>query len=220
MMAIKRFTAHVLFLLPVVLPTLPSTSASGQVSAGKWAVLKLDPARTSITFALTGWPHDTDGTFKLKRGVIRVDPVSGKMDGSIIVDAASGNSGEAIRDARMRSSILDASDFPDITFAPQQLISHGNPTGLFPVKVRGVMTLHGTRHKFTIDARVLRDANEVKILSDFVIPYVEWGLENPSILMFKVSKHVTLHVSSVAHLSWVDAPTSAAGAASRTSMSR
>lgn len=208
MKTIKRFAAGaLLLLLPVVMPALPLTAANGQVPAGKWSVLTFDPAETSLSFSLTGWPHDTHGTFKLKRGVIRVDPATGKMDGSIIADAASGSSGVSLRDARMRSSILDAARFPDITFAPQQVIGYGNRPGEFQVKVRGIMTLHGFQHEFTIDARVHRDANRVRIESDFVIPYVEWGLENPSILMFTVSKNVDLQVTSVAHLSWIDAPT-------------
>lgn len=221
MTAIGRFAAGaLLLLLPIVMPALPLTAANGQVPAGKWAVLTFDPAETSLSFSLTGWPHDTHGTFKLKRGLIRVDPASGKMDGSIIADAASGSSGVSLRDARMRSSILDTARFPDIAFAPRQVISHGNPPGEFPVKVRGIMTLHGVQHEFAIDAQIHRDANRVRIESDFVIPYVEWGLENPSILMFTVSKNVDLHVTSVAHLSWVDAPASALHAGSPAAIAR
>jgi polyisoprenoid-binding protein YceI len=199
-------------LLPLILLAFPSTAAAGQPPHGRWAVLTFDPAKTSIIFSLTGWPHNTHGTFRLKRGLMRVDPATGKMDGSIVVDAASGDSEEPIRDARMRSGILDAGRFPDISFAPQQVLSHGDPQGEFPVKVRGIMSLHGTQHEFTIDARVHRDADEVTIHCNFVIPYVDWGLENPSILMFTVSKNVDLDVTTVAHLSWLALPPSPAHA--------
>ena len=37
---------------------------------------------------------------------------------------------------------------------------------------------------------------------DFVIPYVAWGLEDPSIMMFKVAKEVAIDVTTVARLSW------------------
>ena len=120
------------------------------------AVLELDPAKTAIAFSLTGWPHDTHGTFKLKRGLIRIYPATGKMDGIVIVDASSANSGVTMRDERMRSSILEVSRFPEISFAPQRVESHGEPQGEFPVKVRGRLMLHGTRHDFTIDALVSR----------------------------------------------------------------
>jgi polyisoprenoid-binding protein YceI len=181
----------------------PLARAVDPLSAGKVAVLELDPAKTTIAFLLTGWPHDTHGTFKLKRGLIWIYPATGKMDGIVIVDAASGNTGVALRDKRMRSSILEASRFPEISFAPQQVESHGDPEGEFPVKVRGLLFLHGTQHDFTVDALVTRGANNTAIHCTFVIPYVEWGLEDPSLLIFKVSRKVRIDVTTSALLSWV-----------------
>ena len=54
---------------------------------GKLAVLDLDPVKTTITYSLDGWPHHTQGTFKLKRGVVEIDPSTGKMTGTITVEA-------------------------------------------------------------------------------------------------------------------------------------
>jgi polyisoprenoid-binding protein YceI len=93
------------------------------VPQGKLAVLELDPAKTTIAYSLEGWPHHTQGTFALKHGVIRLYPRTRKMDGIIIVDAASGNSGHSVRDDRMKSSVLEVSRFPDISFAPQQVVT-------------------------------------------------------------------------------------------------
>ena len=87
--------------------------AADSVPQGKLAVLQLDPAKTTIAYSLEGWPHHTQGTFALKHGVIRLYPRTGKMDGIIIVDAASGNSGHSVRDDRMKSSVLEVSRFPD-----------------------------------------------------------------------------------------------------------
>jgi polyisoprenoid-binding protein YceI len=176
--------------------------AVDSVPPGKLAVLDLDPAKTTITYSLEGWPHHTQGTFTLQHGVIRIDPQTGKMDGVIIVDAATGNSGHSVRDERMKSSVLEVIRFPEISFAPQQVISHGNAQGEFPVTVRGLMLLHGAQHDFTVKATVRRDGNNVTIHCNFAIPFVEWGLKDPSILMFKVSKEVALSVNTVARLSW------------------
>jgi len=181
--------------------------AADSVPQGKLAVLTLDPANTTIRYSVSGWPHHTRGTFSLKRGLIRIDPQNGKMNGVITVDAASGNSGHSLRDDRMKSSILEASRYPEISFAPQQVVSHGNPQAEFPVTVRGLMSLHGTQHPLTVDASVRREANEVTIHCSFVIPYVDWGLENPSILMFKVSKRVHVDMTTEAHLTWVSSST-------------
>ena len=180
-------------------------TAADSVPQGKFAVLELQPAKTTIAYSLKGWPHHTQGTFALEHGVIRLYPQTGKMDEIIIVDAASGNSGHPVRDERMKSSILEVDRFPDISFAPQQVVSHGNVQGEFPVTVRGLMLLHGAQHDFTIKASVRRDGNNVTIHCNFAIPFVEWGLEDPSILMFKVSKEVDIDVTINAHLSWIAA---------------
>ena len=200
-----RFGSVCLLLLALVLIALicPLARAVDPIPEGKVALLELDPATTTIAFSLAGWPHDTHGTFKLKRGLIRIYPATGKMEGIVIVDAASANSGETIRDARMRSSILEASRFPEISFAPQHVESHGDPEGTFPVKVRGLMLLHGTQHDFTVDAWVSRGINVTTIRCSFAVPYVEWGLEDPSILMFKVSKKVDVNVTTNVRLSWI-----------------
>jgi polyisoprenoid-binding protein YceI len=135
--------------------------------------------------------------------MVRVDPQSGKMDGSIVVDAATGDSGHSVRDARMNNSVLEVDRYPDISFVPQQAVGHGSPDEKLPIAVHGIMTLHGGRHPFTIPVTAERAADLVTLHCSFAIPYVDWGLEDPSIIFFKVEKHVDIEVSAVAHLSWV-----------------
>lgn len=178
-------------------------AADDTVPTGKLAVLDLDPAKTTIIYSLDGWPHHTQGTFKLKHGVIEIDPSTGKMTGTITVDAASGDSGHSIRDEEMKSTVLEVARFPEISFAPRQVLSHGDPLKAFPVKVVGLMSLHGVPHELTIDATVKRENNNVTIHSNFPVPFVEWGLRDPSILIFKVSKQVLVDVTANARLSWV-----------------
>jgi polyisoprenoid-binding protein YceI len=182
----------------------PVAAASGPAPGASAVVLEFDPARTTVAFTLSGWPHDTHGTFKLKRGLVAVYPETGRMDGSITVDASSGKSGERLRDARMTGSILEAARFPDISFAPRQVENHGDPQGEFPVKISGLLMLHGAVHDFTVDARVSRGVHDATIRCSFVIPYVEWGLEDPSILMFTVAKEVRIDLTTYARWSWRD----------------
>ena len=192
----------------------PPAIAVERAPATKVAVLELDPAKTTIAYSLEGWPHHTQGTFALKHGIIRIDPRNGKMDGVIVIDAASGNSGHSIRDEHMNSSVLEVSRFPEISFAPRQVISLGDPHGTFPAKVRGLFMLHGVAHDFTIDASVTRGTGDATIRCRFSVPYVEWGLDDPSILMFKVAKTVDVEVTTIARISWVATSAIPTGAAS------
>jgi polyisoprenoid-binding protein YceI len=183
----------------ILLTAAPAIAAAAQA---REATLELDPARTVIEFTLNGWPHTTLGTFHLIRGTIHVDPESGKMSGIVRVDAASGESGDSLRDSRMRASTLEADRFREITFAPAQALSHGDPHGEFPVRVEGTMSLHGTDHEFTIDATVSQAGDDATIRTRFVIPYVEWGLEDPSVLMFRTDKEVAIDVTATGHVTW------------------
>src|ERR1700682_6157844 len=63
--------------------------------------VQLDPIQTKIEFTLGSTLHTVEGTFKLKSGTIRLDPSTGKMGGSIVVDATRGGSGNGGRDHKM-----------------------------------------------------------------------------------------------------------------------
>jgi polyisoprenoid-binding protein YceI len=197
-----RFLASTVILV-TVLVRFAFAAIDQSIPPGKWAVLTFDAAKTTIGYNLAGWPHVTNGTFKLKRGTIRVDPVSGRMLGSLVVDAASGDSGHSVRDARMNNSVLEVQGFPEISFEPKQVESHGTSPGEFPVSVRGVMTIHGSTHPLTVVARVERHNDTVVVHCNFAIPYVAWGLKDPSILFFTVAKEVDVEVTAVSHLEWM-----------------
>ena len=53
--------------------------------------LHLEPAQTEVTYTL----HAVHETFKLERGEFTFDPVSSTVSGELVVDAASGTSGNA-----------------------------------------------------------------------------------------------------------------------------
>ena len=199
----QALLAAVVAILPARVLMWPLAPAAAQSTL---AVIDLDPAKTTIAYSLEGWPHHTQGTFRLRSGQIRIDAASGNMGGTIAIDAASGDSGHSVRDERMRSSVLEAGRFPIISFAPQQVISHGDPRAEFAAKVRGLMSLHGAQHEFTIDAMVRRDGNEITMRCSFMVPYVAWGLADPSILMFRVAKEVEVNVVTVGRLSFSGQP--------------
>ena len=45
----------------------------------------------------------------------------------------------------------------------------------------------------------------------FSIPYVEWGLKDPSILFFKVAKEVEIDLTVEGHVTWIGSAESAGG---------
>jgi polyisoprenoid-binding protein YceI len=189
----------------------PETAAlaGGKPGSQSAAVLTLDPATTQIHYTLQGWPHVTYGTFRLDQGVIRIDPATGKTAGKIVVSAASGDSGSAMRDREMKHGILDVQDYPDIVFTPESAQGHRTPQGAFPAIVYGALSLRGESHPFTMNVSVQSDGNNFTVTTRFAIPYVAWGLKNPSILVFRCADTVYVDVSAQGRVTWESAATAA-----------
>jgi polyisoprenoid-binding protein YceI len=173
------------------------------------AVLELNPAKTLIAYTLKGWPHISNGTFKLEKGVVRVDPATGKATGSVIVGASSVDSGSHMRDGETRNSILESGRYPTIDFDPRWIEGKRVGDGEFPIKAHGTLMLHGTAHEVTIEMIVRPSGDDFTASGHFTIPYVAWGMKNPSILMFRCADTVDIDVSAHGHVTWAPAAAAA-----------
>jgi polyisoprenoid-binding protein YceI len=138
------------------------------------------------------------GTFALKRGTIRFDPLTGKASGELVVDAASGSSGSPARDRRMNANILEAGRYPEIAFRPDRVQGHINAEGSSQVELHGTFLIHGGEHEVTLPLQVEASAGSYTARGRFAVPYVNWGMKNPSTLLLKVSNTVQIDVQTVA----------------------
>jgi len=164
------------------------------------AVLELDPLQTQVSFALGDVLHTVHGTFKLKRSVISFDPGTGKAGGLVVVDGASGESGSHARDRKMNSDVLQSDEFPDITFAPQQVQGQVLGQGEFNVQVLGIFTMHGASHPLTLIVHAHLTGNQLTADTSFNVPYVSWGLKNPSTLFLRVNDSVDIAIHAVGEI--------------------
>jgi polyisoprenoid-binding protein YceI len=152
--------------------------------------LSLDTARSEVHFTLTDTLHVVHGTFHLQQGDVTFDPATGKADGSILVDALSGKSGNSIRDRRMTNEELKAPDFKTVAFAPTRFTGTFNPTGDSTLQVHGLFTLLGTPREIDVPMQVQVNGDQIHAIGSFVVPYVQWGLKDPSTFMIHVNKEV------------------------------
>jgi polyisoprenoid-binding protein YceI len=158
--------------------------------------LDLDPAKTEVQFTLHDVLHTVHGEFKLKKGAIHWDPDSGKASGEIIVDVTSGASGSDARDHRMHKEILESQRYPEATFTPDHVDGKLAPLGQSQIDVHGVFTLHGADHELTLHFQVERVGAQYTASTHFSIPYVQWGMKNPSNFVLKVDKSVDLYIKT------------------------
>jgi polyisoprenoid-binding protein YceI len=187
------------FVFVLAMAAIVHQAAAAQLRSG---TLELDPSKTLIEFRLPGALHTTHGTFKLEHGIIKADPGTGEAGGSITVDAKSGGSGLGARDNRMKDSVLEVQKYPEITFTPQQVTGQLGTDGQFQAKLRGVLTLHGAGHQFVMEVKGRLVGNSLIAKSHFSVPYVDWGLEDPSVLLLTVAKQVDIDIATAGSVVW------------------
>jgi polyisoprenoid-binding protein YceI len=181
--------------LPVLL--LAALAAAARATPPETA-LAIDPAQTKVEFTLGALLHTVHGTFRLKRGDIRFDAATGRASGELVVDATSGASGDASRDSRMHTSILESGRYPEIVFRPDRVEGAVAPQGKSQVRLHGMFSIHGSDHEVTMQADVEAGQGQYLAAVTFAVPYVKWGMTNPSTLFLRVKDEVDITIHTVA----------------------
>ena len=169
-------------------------------------VLRCDPAQTTANFTLGDMLHTVKGSFKEKRCEIHFDPASEKVSGEIVFDATSGQSGNASRDRKMHKDVLQSARYPEISFRPDRVDGKLAETGSSKVQVHGVFGIHGGEHEITVPVVVKLEADRWQASCHFQVPYVRWGLKNPSVLFLRVGDTVDIDFRAAGTLAISTAP--------------
>jgi polyisoprenoid-binding protein YceI len=172
-------------------PPLQDAQTAAATTAASLS-LTLDPAQSKVHWALPGSLHTVHGTFTVTRGALSFDRDSGKAGGEIVVNARSGESGNESRDARMHKEILETAKYPEVLFRPAQVEGKVVVSGPCDVKVHGTLSVHGAEHEITALVHAELTGETWKGTAKFDVPYVEWGIRNPSNFLLKASKVVSI----------------------------
>jgi polyisoprenoid-binding protein YceI len=181
-----------------LLVVLGLTAAARAQAPATPIAITLDPSTTSIRWTLNTTLHTVDGTFKLKNGAFKIDAATGSVNGEIVVDAASGESGDSARDKRMQSAVLESAQYPTITFRPTHIDGKIDLAAAGSVVVDGILNLHGQDHPMKITVNLHPQGDGVALATHFTVPFVAWGLKDPSTFVFRTDKQVTLDVEATA----------------------
>jgi polyisoprenoid-binding protein YceI len=157
-------------------------------------VLTLDPAQSRVHWTVDSALHTVHGTFALKSGTVHFDPETGKAGGEIIVLAPSGESGSSMRDARMHREILETAKYPDVVFRPTQVEGKVVQSGASDVKLSGVFSIHGAYHDLTALVHAELTGDHWRGTGKFEVPYVKWGIKDPSNFLLKVKPVVSVEL--------------------------
>jgi polyisoprenoid-binding protein YceI len=184
--------------LTVILAVTLVPAALAQQPENEQFHLHLDPASTEVHFTLKDTLHTVRGSFHLSAGDIVFNARTGEAHGLFSVECGSGASGNDTRDGRMKNELLEAPKFPLATFEPQKVTGF-NPApdaanGARKISVAGNMTIHGTSRPMTLEFTVSQSGAATTATTHFIIPYVDWGIKDPSIPFVKVEKQVAMDV--------------------------
>ncbi len=154
----------------------------------------LDPAQSEVHWTLSDTTHTVKGTFKLKGGLVSFDPKTGAANGELLVDVETGESGNHTRDDKMKKEVLESKKYPAAFFHPTRITGALKPGTTQDLTAEGTFNIHGADHPLTVKLAVQLDGTAIVARTHFVVPYVAWGMKDPSFLVFRVGKQVDMDV--------------------------
>jgi polyisoprenoid-binding protein YceI len=169
-------------------------AAAGYAQSSPAQTLTFLLARTTIAFTLGDTVHTVHGSFALQRGQVTYNPATGEISGEIVVAAATGHSGNSMRDRKMHKEILESAKYPEITFRPDRVDGRVGMHGTSNVQVHGVFAVHGTEHEISVPIQVEMATDHWAATGHFVVPYAKWGMKNPSSFLLRVSESVEIDI--------------------------
>ncbi len=188
-MIARRFSISIFLILLLA-------KRSAGVRDANIVALNLDPARTTIRWTLKDVLHTVHGTFTLHRGFVHFDMNTGRADGLVEVDTRSGDSGNSSRDAHMHNLILESSQYPVIRFRPERVYGKPSAHSAQDIAVDGTFELHGSTHPLQLHINVRPQSTGYSATTQFTVPYVAWGLKDPSTFLIHASNEVEIDVET------------------------
>ena len=159
-------------------------------------ILNFVPGKATVKFTLGASLHTVHGSFAMKSGTVRFDPATQKVSGEIFIDTTSGQSGNDGRDKKIHKEVLESARYPDIGFRPDRVEGQFAANGASTLQVHGIFAVHGAEHEITIPVQVSMSPGHWSAASHFAVPYVKWGMKNPSTFILRVDQSVDIDVQA------------------------
>lgn len=170
-------------------------------AAAQERTVTLDPAKTKISFSLGAVMHTVHGTMKLASGEVRFDPATGAASGRVVVDARSADTANKGRDTDMHGKVLETGKFPEFVLEPTRIEGSLAASGTSKLTLHGKLAIHGATHEVAWPAEVTVEGETVRVKTSFEIPYVAWGMKDPSGVLLRVDKEVAVAVEGTGKIS-------------------
>lgn len=168
---------------------------TGVSAAAETLKFELDPGKSAIEFGFAATLHKVDGHLAARQGTIEVDPATGEARGWILLDAGSAFTDNRRRDRKMHEKILESPRFPDIVYSIDRVSGGIRTVGRSELQLHGTLEFHGVKRPFSVIAVALSDGKRLTATGSVEVPYLEWGLKDPSFFLLRVAKKVTVRLN-------------------------
>jgi polyisoprenoid-binding protein YceI len=182
------------FALPLCLMLLASSALA------QHRTFTVSPEMSEVKMTLKTNHEIVNGTFHVQAGSIDYDAAESRISGSVVVAAGSGKTGNDSRDKKMDKDVLKVEQYTTVAFVPKSYTGTLAASGDSTIQVSGVLTLLGTPHDVTIPMQIHIDGAHCAAKAQFVVPYVQWGLKNPSFMIWKAANDVAIDLNLVGRI--------------------
>lgn len=182
--------------------------------AGEMLVLHLDPERSTLDFVLDATLHTVRGSLGRPSGRIAFDPATGVATGEVVIDLARADTGIERRDQKMHEKVLETERYPTAVYTIDRIdLPASLQQGRNDVQLHGVLELQGETHHVAVPAVAVVEDDQVTATGWIDVPYVDWGLPDPSFFVLRVGKTVRVELAIAGALEGKLPPTPATAAA-------
>ena len=203
---------------PIVVLALACLPAAAAVPAPGGAVtLPIDPGTSSLTFTIHRAGETIDGRAREFAGEIDFNPADLSAGGSVTlrVVASALETGNRMRDRKMRGSHLEVERFPAILFksisikvgsererraSPPAAGTLGSAPGGTQRRalVEGVLSLHGLDRTLLVPAAIRYDSGTLTAEGSVTLTYSEYGIPIPRFLWLVMDDEIVVRFRFVA----------------------
>jgi polyisoprenoid-binding protein YceI len=155
----------------------------------------LNTASSRVTFTSEAPLETVRGRARVVSGTLTVNPEHPTpMRAEIIVNTVSMETGNRMRDKKMRNDFLQVAQYPTIRFRLTQCtIAEGLPEGKSRnATAKGEFTLHGVTRQIAVPVRITRTATAISVFPAFALQLSTYGIQRPEFLFMKLSETITI----------------------------
>ena len=159
----------------------------------------LDAQNTTVTFSFAALAHTVHGVVPIVPSKIKIDNRQQRVHGLVYIDTTKISTHNKDRDKKMHREVLESARFPDIYFKPILYRGDLQLGKAGQIELVGELYIHGDSHTIEVPCSVDWQEGQLHLSANYTLPYVAWGMKDPSKFIFRVGKEAYLKMK-------IDAP--------------